>query len=266
MISIELSVVSGRYLDELLESLRAQTFQDYELIIVNSNPECTDKIRDFGGKEIFRNTGKLEARKIAHEASKGEFELLLEETRFLSPDTLKNLSSLENTQLAIINELEVGDKLINKINRIDAQLGFENWKEGADTLFVLPRYFRRDVLDFALSAAYSKIPSDIVSRIVASDLEIIYFEASRGYKNITMVRESLIYKYGEMSFRESFRKYYRYGRTQRVLSGTVYNDLLTLGKRRRRIGKIRYIPAVLAIYGIRGTAFFMGFYLSGSRG
>ena len=90
MISIELSVVSGRYLDDLLESLRKQTFQDYELIIVNSNPDCTDKIRDFGAKEIFRNTGKLEARKIAHEASKGEFEFLLEETRFLRPDALQN--------------------------------------------------------------------------------------------------------------------------------------------------------------------------------
>ena len=262
MISIELSVVSGRYLDELLESLRAQEFQGYELIIVNSNPECTDKIRDFGAKEIFRSTGKLEARKIAHEVSKGEFELLLEETRFLRPDALQNLNNLGNVEMAIINEFEVGNKLINRINRADARLGFEGWEKGTGTLFVLPRYFRRDVLDFALGAAYAKIPSNIVSKIVASDLEIIYYEAFKKYRNILKVKENLIYKYGERSFRESFRKYFRYGQTQRVLQGTVYDDLLALGMRRRRIVSLRYIPVVLAIYSVRGTAFFIGYYLS----
>ena len=152
MISIELSVVSGRYLDELLESLRAQAFQDYELVIVNSNPECPDKIRDFGGKEIFRNTGKLEARKIAHEASKGEFELLLEETRFLSPDTLKNLSSLENTQLAIINELEVGDKLINKINRLSLTI----------VMFLYPREASKYIISKSLATILETMSDGIL--------------------------------------------------------------------------------------------------------
>ena len=37
MISVEIPVLHGRYLNEVFESIRAQTFQDYEVVVVNSS-------------------------------------------------------------------------------------------------------------------------------------------------------------------------------------------------------------------------------------
>ena len=261
MISIEFSVVSGKRLHALLESIRQQTYQDYEIIIVNSDPGSRDTIRDFGAKELFIRTGKLEARKMAHEASKGQYELLLEETRILRYDALQKLASLSDPDMAIINEEEIGDGLINKLNRLDAEISFKYASPDPSNLYLIPRYYRRAVLDYSFKQAYANLPEEKIPKVVASDLEIIYTEAFKRFKGIVKVDDLLIKKYGETTIRESFSKYYRYGQTQKLLSGTCYGDFYSFRKRRRKIPEIRYLPMMIAIYAIRGSAFFLGYHL-----
>jgi len=261
MISVEFSVVSGKKLYEVLESIRQQTYQDYEVIIVNSNPYFKDMVRDFGAKEIFIETGKLEARKKAHEASKGEYELLLEETRILKHNALKMLASLSDPDMAIINEEEIGDGLINRLNRLDAEIAFKYASPDPSNLYLIPRYYKRAVLDYSFKQAYSNLPERLVPKMVASDLEIIYTEAFKRFKGIVKVDDLLIKKYGETTIMDSFSKYYRYGQTQKLLSGTCYGDFYSFGKRRRKTPKMRYLPMMTAIYAIRGSAFFLGYLL-----
>ena len=37
MISIEIPILHGKYLNGVFESIRIQTFQDYEVVVVNSS-------------------------------------------------------------------------------------------------------------------------------------------------------------------------------------------------------------------------------------
>lgn len=262
MISIEFSVISGRYLKELLNSLRKQRFQDFEVIIVNSNPEFSDMIREFGAKEIFKKTGKLESRAIAHKEAKGDFELLLEETRLLTENALYLLHKLGNVDMAIIHELELGNHLINKLNRFDSENAFRFTSVDPDKLYLLPRYYRRDVLSSSFASLFNKIPSRNIPKIVANDLEVIYFESFQQFSRVTKVEEPLILKYGEKSFCESFKKYYRYGKTSREWSKTEYYELLDYKHRLRPIPNLKSVPPLLLLYLIRGTAFFSGYYLN----
>lgn len=53
MISIEIPVLHGKYLRNVFESIRSQSFQDYEVITVNSgSPLISDLIKEYGFKEI----------------------------------------------------------------------------------------------------------------------------------------------------------------------------------------------------------------------
>jgi hypothetical protein len=163
--------------------------------------------------------------------------------------------------MAIINEEEIGDGLINKLNRLDAEIAFKYVSPDPSSLYLLPRYYRRAVLDYSFRQAYDNLPKEIIPKVVASDLEIIYMEAFKKFKRIVKVDDLLIKKYGETTIRESFSRYYRYGQTQKLLSGTCYDDFYSFGKRRRKIPKVRYLPVLTAIYAIRGSAFFLGYHL-----
>ena len=261
MISIEFSVVNGRNLDNLLESVRTQTYQDYEIVVVTSNDKSHDLLKQYGATVIEKHTGKLEARYLAHSNSKGDFEFILEETRILRPDALEKLFEIGSVDMAIVREKEIGNNLINKLNRLDMQIGSLKGSESPDSLYVLPRYFRREVLAYGLEKAYENIPPELIPKIVSSDMEMIYFEAYNKYRYLASVETPLIEKNGEKSVMESMTKYFRYGKTQKLLKNTKYEKSLGVKGRFRKIPSLRYIPAVMAIYAIRGLPYLAGYYL-----
>ncbi len=261
MLSIQLSVTSGQYINEVLESFRTQTSQDFEVIVVNSNKNYSDAIKDYGAKEIFIATGKLEARFLAHKEVRGEYELLLEETRLLRSDAVAKLEAVKGVDMAIINELELGSKFINKLNRIDSEMSFRTSISTPENLHILPRYFRKEVLDFSFSRAREKLSRENFSKVISSDQEILYYEAYKRYSNMEKVDDQIILKYGEKTISESMKKYYRYGQTQRLLARTPYGEFYNFSRRRREIPSVKSFPAVACIYLIRGTAFFLGYFL-----
>jgi len=149
VISIEIPITHGKYLRQVLESIRQQTYQDYEVIVVNSGrKELSDMVKQFGFKLVEKKTKLLHARYLAHKESKGDYALILDETRMLERDTLKTLSSLDY-DMVIIGEKEVGDSLWVKL----AQLDKENvlYCNPIDPLngIALPRYFKSEILSRA---------------------------------------------------------------------------------------------------------------------
>lgn len=262
MISIEFSVMNGQNLEKLLESVRVQTYQDYEIVVVNSNDEYNDFLKQYGAVVIKKDTGKLESRYLAHSKSKGDFEFILEETRILYPNALEKLNEAGSVDMAIIRETEIGDKPINKLNRLDMRISSLGHAEPLDSLYLLPRYFRREVLDFGLEKAYENLPVELIPKIVSSDMEMIYYEAYQKYRNLYAPVLPLIIKNGEKSVMESVRKYYRYGETQKLLKNTKYEESLGIKSRFRKKPSFKYIPATMAIYAVRGIPFLAGYYLS----
>lgn len=245
----------------MLESVRAQSFQDYEVVIVNANEACRDILSEFDVKEVYKRTGKLEARYLAHQRASGEFGLFLEETRILFPFTLQKLSNYTECDMAMINEIEIGNRFINRLNRMDMEIASKMDNPDPNALNVLPRYFGREVLDYAFEKSSKSVPKYLFPKIVASDQEIIYFEAYQKYNKIAKPKEVLLKKYGESSIKESMLKYYNYGKTQKLLKNTKYEKSLGVKGRFRKIPSLRYIPAVMAIYAIRGLPFLAGYYL-----
>jgi len=54
--SIQIPSLHGKYLREVFESIRLQTFQDYEVVVVNSRgDEISDLIREYGFKEVRKD-------------------------------------------------------------------------------------------------------------------------------------------------------------------------------------------------------------------
>ena len=187
--------------------------------------------------------------------------MLLEETRLLRTDALQKLNMLKEVEMAIIDEEEIGTNFVNKLNRMDADIAFRNGGANPSSLYLLPRYYRRDVLDYSLTKAYANLQPEIIPYIVASDLEIIYTEAYGKFRKIGKSEGKLIKKYGEKTITESFLKYYRYGKTQRFLSNTYYGRSYSFKTRKRAMPSIKFLPVIAIIYALRGSAFFLGYYI-----
>jgi len=262
VISIEIPVTHGKYLRQVLESIRQQTYQDYEVIVVNSGrEELSDLVKEFGFKVIERKAKLLHARYIAHMESKGEYALLLDETRMLEKDALKTLSSLDY-DMVVIGEKEVGDSFWVRL----AQLDKENilYCNPIDPLkgIALPRYFKSEVLSKAFSSAKEKLGEKFYE-VVFWDHAIIFYEASKISSKIHVINEPLISHFGDPSLSDIVRKYYRYGKTAKALKNTPYSDFLAKKRVKRRICKGSFWERIslYLLYLARGIPYLLGYYL-----
>ncbi|BDC17393.1 glycosyltransferase family 2 protein [Acidianus sp. HS-5] len=260
MISIEIPVLHGKYLNQLFESIRNQTFQDYEVVIVNSssNENVSDLIQQYGFKEIKEKVKLLKARYLAHYYSKSDYTLLLDETRTLRKDALALLSSL-NHDMVIIGEEEIGDSFWVRLANLDKENIMECNTAEAIKGFALPRFFRREILD----KAFEKLRENLKEKfgeIIFPDHELIYYEASRVSSDVFSLKDKLIMHYGDARLSEIARKYYRYGMSVRVLKGTPYSNLTRISRKKRNICKGNKLLLYL-LYLTRGIPFLLGYLL-----
>ena len=115
MISIILPIYNvEKYLEECLESIRNQSYKDYELIIVNdgSTDESGKIVEDYRDKFKYvkiinqENKGISEARNTGLKYAKGEYILFVDSDDYLRKDTLEKLinTALEtNSDIVISN-------------------------------------------------------------------------------------------------------------------------------------------------------------------
>ena len=259
MFSIQIPALNGRYLRNVLESIRSQTLQDYEVVVVNSGGEqISDLVKEFGFKEVRKYVKLLEARYLANGESKGDYALLLDETRPLRRDALEVLSRNLHDMM-IIGERELGESVWVRAAQLDKDnIMYCNSPEAIKG-FALPRVFKRELLTRALGTLRVNL-GEAFSQVIFPDHELIYYEASKLSSNVAIVRNELIYHYGDFTLREIVRKYYRYGRSLRVLRRTPYSLMTSIGRKRRNIckGRIRDRIALYTLYLARGIPFLLG--------
>ena len=260
MISIEIPVLHGKYLNEVFESIRIQTFQDYEVVVVNSSQkgEVSDLIKQYGFKEVRENVKLLKARYLAHRESRGDYELLLDETRVLREKTLEILSSLSH-DMVVIGEEEIGDSFWVKLANLDKENIMECNTPEAIKGFALPRLFKREILDLAFVKLRENLRNKF-DEVVFPDHELIYYEASKVSNNVFVLKEKLISHYGDAKLLEIIKKYYRYGKTLKVLKSTPYNGFTRISRKRRVICKGSKL-ALYLLYLTRGVPFLLGYIL-----
>ncbi|ACP37757.1 glycosyl transferase family 2 [Sulfolobus islandicus M.14.25] len=259
MFSIQIPALHGKYLKEFFESIRGQTFQDYEVVVVNSGGDrISDLVKEYGFKEVRRGVRLLEARYLANKESKGDYTLLLDETRPLRKDALELLSKKLH-DMVIIGEKELGDSVWIKAAQLDKEnIMYCNTPEAIKG-FALPRLFKRDLLNSVFDRLRKGL-GEKFSQVIFPDHELIYYEASRLSSDVFVIKEELIYHYGDASLRDIMRKYYRYGKSLKVLKNTPYSFMTSVSRKKRRIcvGGLKGRLILYSLYLVRGVPFLIG--------
>ena len=263
MISIEIPVIWGTHLTTVLESIRNQSYGDYEIIIVDSSNDAktVEIANHFGAKVVQGPKSLLEARWTGHKSSKGERELFLDETRLLAKGALERLDEMREDMI-VIGEGEVGNGFWIMLANLDKQISM---KYNLDKLspefgFILPRFFRREVLDYSFRVLMEKMGPELFSKIVHIDHQLIYRESFNYSTSVGIIPDPLIFHFGDDSLRKIARKYYRYGKSDRMKRQTPYLKSLSMRKRKRAVPTLKYKILLVPLYSARGISYTIGYY------
>lgn len=224
MISIQLISNGESHLTETLESIRKQDFNDYEIVCTDSSGrrDVEKLLGEYGCRTILmpEHTNILNARYQSHIHSRGDWCLLLDSTRPLKENALDILMErYSNYDMTIIKEDSLGSGFWVKQAKKLADISISQCNRlSTETLaFLLPRFYKRSVLDFSFSAV-REIAKDTFNRISYGDHQLI-FEGARGLsRDIGFTEERLILHFEDDSLARILRKYHRYGVSQRTLN------------------------------------------------
>lgn len=268
MFSICIPVINSKYIKECLDHIFKSKFQNFEVLINDSSKDffVTDIISQYDVKIIKKRTKSFESRMISALGSSGEKILILDDTR-LVPDTL--LENLENKSedMLVIGERDIGKGPLIKLSNLDKRAVVKDNTQlnPLKNKNVIPRLYKRDIIVESLNKIKLNLSSDMLNNIVGLDLEIIYFEAFKISQNIGYVLYPEILHYGDENLNSVFRKYYRYGYTQKMLKETTYSELANISGRTRNGYSIGDRILSLPLQVVRGIPFIFG-YISGESG
>lgn len=261
-ISIEIPLTWGNHLEEQMEAIRNQTFQDYEILVASSISQGTneDLLKEYGAKITHCGPNILEKRYSAHRRANGEYSLLLDETRI--PDR-ELLSKLQNTDadMVVVDEKDLGETFWVKMSNLDKTNSLECNSFEADRGFVLPRYFKSSLLNQAFEEIKRKLDDAIFRSVLMEDHQIIYYEASKLSTSLAELKGTHLFHYGDESLFSILKKYHRYGKGHKILRNTYYQELLSPKKRIRRICS-KNMLGLYIFYLARGLPFLIGYYLA----
>lgn len=266
--SINIPVISDKHIEECLSCIFRSKFQDFEVIINDSSKDyyVSDIISKYDVKIIKKNTKSFESRMISTLASVGSRVLMLDDTRLISNALLEKLDAMPE-DIIVIGEKDIGKGILTRLSNLDKKAIVMN-KDKLNPIknkSVIPRLYKREVIVAALNKIKASLNDGILNNIVGLDLEIIYFEAFKISQNIGYIKSQEILHYGDETVKSVFRKYYRYGYTQRMLRETVYYQLANISGRTRYGFTVGDRILSMPLQTIRGFPFILG-YISGSKG
>ena len=266
-ISISIPVISGAHLRECLDSIFQSSFQEFEVVVNDSsgNPVVSDILKDYDVRTIERKSKSFESRYITTMASKGGRVFIFDETRVMEKKLLEDVNNRNNDMLVII-ERDIGKGIVNYFSNLD-KTNIPNDLSILDPMrnkSVIPRVYKREIIVSALETLRKNLPEDILSQVVGLDLELIYLESYNLTKDIGFISSSEMMHYGDESIREVFRKYYRYGYTQRMLKNTYYGKFAGLSGRNRSTLPVKNRIKSIPVQVLRGVPFVLG-YLGGNN-
>lgn len=257
-ISVEVVTNYDKRIDRTLESLRSQTFQDYEIIVVSNDLRVKELISGYDVQYIAapcKNT--LARRIIAHKKSKSNYALLLESSRFLERRCLEVLSK-RSDDMIIIEEHDIEKNLIAKIQNIERHGCLDTIKQfSPQVLIAEPRYIKKEVFDQALSQI-EKMDQLLVNQIQYGDLDIIYFEAYKNTHNLDVIREPLIFHDSDATIINLIKKYLSYGASNNILRKTPYKSVFKFSNHRRPHFGFLDTALVYSLTCIKALAFVVG--------
>lgn len=266
-ISICMPAIHGRYIKESLDSIFSNKYDNFEVIINDSsnNFYVSDLISEYDLKIIKKKTRSFESRYLTVNESNGNDILLFDETRIMKPGLLERLSSMKN-DMVVIGEKDIGRGFLTFISNLDKNTLPNNAKllSPMKNKSIIPRFYNRQIVKKALKEIYSNLPESLIKNIVGLDIELIYLEAYRISQCIGIIPDAEILHYGDEDLKAVFKKYYRYGKSQKMLRDSYYGDFASLSGRNRSTALPGDWITSLPLQIVRGIPFLLG-YISGTH-
>ena len=223
MISIELISKGEPSLNDVLESIRNQTYKDYEII-------CADSSNDINVKNLLLkynckvfnlppNSHHLTARYTAHKHAIGDRSLILDSTRPLKSNALELLyNKYYNCDMVILREDSLGNGFwVNQAKILKQISEMQGDRLSRESLaFLLPRFYNSKLLSDAFNNAIGET-GNLFNEISYGEHHIIFDECRKISNNIGITNEILLSHYEDPSLKKIVKKYYWYGKSQKTL-------------------------------------------------
>jgi len=227
---------SGDTIEECLKSARNQTYSNIELIVIDtqSTDNTLEISKKYSSKIINTEWKLLGSRFLGLEASNGEYVLLLDSDQILYPDTVERLvEKIKDYDMLCLEETSHNPRtFIEKLFDADRQLINSMPELHLDPMdgVMLARFYKKSIL----SNAFQKIPIEKLHDVGAHDHAIIYYEAYKISRKVSIVKKAVLHN-EPSSFRELWCQNYKWGKsTKELIENNLYIELLKKKTRFRK--------------------------------
>lgn len=219
---------SGKTLPKCLKSIENQSYKNLEVILVDSY--STDKTKDitkrFGAKIFFTSWKLLGARYIGFKKSRGDYILLLDSDQTLERTTVERAIQMVNEgcdMLCLEEHTYEPQTWVQKLFDTDKKSIRKPASIRLKPLegISIARFYTRDILEKAFEA----IPKELMPHVILYDHMMIYYEAFKTSQKVRILPDAIGH-IEPSSLIELWRKYYRYGKSERYLVNSGFYRML----------------------------------------
>ena len=197
---------SAKTLEQCLESIKKQSYQNYELIIVDgsSSDKTGEKARQFTNKFFVSAHERSEARNFGFSKAEGDIFLSIDSDMVLEKNVLRDIAKgVKEHDALIIPEVSYGNDFISRCKDLEKRCYMEDDIVEASRVF--PRNVFEDVKGYDANLVFGE-DWDIHSRI------------KQKYR-IGRIKSKIFHSTQSMSLISDLKKSYKYGKTlQRYLA------------------------------------------------
>ena len=255
---------SEKTLKKTLESVKAQTYENVEIIIIDSNSKdkTLEIAKEFNVKVIQYEGTLLGARGVGAEKAKGKYVLLLDSDQILEKTAIERGVKLlkEFDMLWLYERSWKPKRLLERLYDADRELVQKYAEDFINPIggVILPRFYKKNLL----IEAFKKIPKRILPLCVAHDHAIIYYEAYKISKKIGKL-DNAVWHMEPWSWSNLFKKTYRYGvTTKKLVENNTYPEIIKskdkMRKSKRKDLKLSIKSNILRA--LRGIPYKLGYW------
>jgi glycosyltransferase involved in cell wall biosynthesis len=207
-----------RYISETLDSVLAQTYQNWECLIIDdgSKDSSRDIVLDYCKNDSRIqyhwqvNAGASSARNMGVELSKGQYIQYLDADDLLLPDKIKKM--LEESKKLDENGILYSNMILGKENNIHKEIPM-NFSLNLGSNVTFDQTYRRYALDFGITAACFLFPRKILELVVwdvslgpAEDWDYFLQILNKGYYFRFLPETFVIYRNTSASYSKNIAK------------------------------------------------------------
>jgi len=258
---------SSNTIEGCLSAIQKQSYHNIETIIVDS--KSTDDTTQIGAtrgcKVISTDWKLLGARYLGCKAALGEFVLMLDSDQILVEDAVeRSLPLFRDYDMVCLEEMSyTSNTVIQKMIEADRRMIHNYSRIQLDPIdgTLLARFYKKSLLEHAFEA----IPKPLLPSVVHLDHAITYYEAWKLSKRVKILPNA-VYHNEEATVLELWKKYFRYGRSTRVLlANGYYNDFLRKKTHLRKIGTRKItsdkLLSSLLLLSLKAPPYLLGLYV-----